>query len=301
MANEAIPGEVGAFFESFARRLRALGRSPRTIESYGESIARLVRHGSIERLDQLTTAVVETWLTHEGATTAPASVGVRYRSVRAFLNWLTAEGEIERSPMANIPHPKQPETLPNMLSADDVRKLLEVTKPADARDWRSKRDRALVLFLLDSGCRRAETAGLTMADLDLNRGEATVLGKGGSRRTISLGTAAVAALDQWVRARRKLSYAIKTEAIWISDRGALTDEGVRQVLLRLGREAGVKVNPHAFRHSWAHMLRANGMGDAELMALAGWTSPAMLSKYGRSAVGQRARDQHKRIAPGDSL
>lgn len=295
---DSIPGEVGELFESFARHLRAIGRSPRTVESYAESVAQMVAFTGATGVADLTPDVMRQWLQHLQGRNAPGTVGIRYRSARALLNWLVKEGELERSPLDNVPHPKQDDKPVPILEIDQLRQLIAQT---EGSDWRSRRDKALLLFALDSGCRRGEIASLQCRDLDLNRGEALVSGKTGSRR-ISLGTTAVAALDRWLRARRKLVHSAQHDAVWLGDRGPLSDEGVRQVIKRLGIQAGLgPVFPHQLRHTWSHMLRVGGLGDSELMELAGWKSSAMLAKYGRSAVGARARDQHKAIAPGDRL
>lgn len=293
-----IPGEFGELFGSFARHLRSIGRSPRTIESYAEGVARMVAYTGATKADDLTTDQLRRWLTHEHEVTAPGSVGVRYRSVRAFIRWCFSEGELKVNVISGIPAPKQSDNPVPIIEVDDLRKLLAQTA---GTDWRSRRDRALVLFMLDSGCRRAEVTGVELDDIDMDRGEVVVLGKGGSKRIISLGATALAALDRWVRARRRLEGSERFGALWLGDRGPLSAEGIRQILKRLGREAGVSIHPHQLRHTAAHQLRAMGMGDAELMELMGWRSAAMLSKYSRSAVGARARDQHKKIAPGDKL
>jgi site-specific recombinase XerC len=291
-----IPGEPGELFASFARHLRALGRSPRTIESYEESFARVIAYTKVTEIKDLTPDLMRRWLVKEQEQTSPGSVGVRYRSARAFLRWLVKEGELDRSPLDAIPHPKQVDGPVAVLELDDLRKLIAQTS---GNDWRDKRDKALLMFMLDSGARRGEVTGLQLRDLDLDRGEALITGKTGTRR-IALGTASVAALDRWVRARRKLNP--RHDAVWLGDRGPLSDEGVRQILKRLGRQAGIgNVNPHQLRHTWSHLMRVAGMGDSEMMELGGWKSSAMLAKYGRSAVGARARDQARKVAPGDSL
>lgn len=297
VAPSIIPGEAGDLFASFVRHLRARGRSERTVESYREAVARLVAHAGPD-VAAWTPDALRGWLADEQSTTAPGSVGIRYRSVRAFLNWLVAEGEIDRSPLANIGHPAQPDTPAPVLDLAQLQALIAATS---GKDWRSVRDRALVLFFLDSGCRRGEVAGLTLDDLDLDRGEARVNGKTGPR-TVALGATAVAGLDKWLRARRKLPQAASTDAVWLGAQRPLSDEGIRQALKRLSADAGIPtVNPHQLRHTWAHEMRKAGMGDAELMELAGWRSSAMLARYGRSAVGERAREQHRKIAPGDRL
>jgi integrase len=68
------------------------------------------------------------------------------------------------------------------------------------------------------------------------------------------------------------------------------------MLERRCEAAGIEhLNPHSFRHRFAHIWRVRGGGDSELMAVTGWRSPQMLQRYGRSAVAERARDQQRRL------
>jgi len=61
------------------------------------------------------------------------------------------------------------------------------------------------------------------------------------------------------------------------------------------------INPHAFRHTWAHDLMANGANESDVERLAGWSSPLMVRRYGSSAADARARDAHRRLARGDRV
>jgi integrase len=81
----------------------------------------------------------------------------------------------------------------------------------------------------------------------------------------------------------------------------LTDTGIFQMVKRRGREAGLELHPHLFRHTAAHRWMAAGGSESDLMAISGWRSRQMLQRYGASAAQERAIAAHKRMALGDRL
>jgi integrase len=90
--------------------------------------------------------------------------------------------------------------------------------------------------------------------------------------------------------------------LWLGPKGALGDSGIAQMLARRCDLAGVPhINPHRFRHTWAHLFRAEGGAEGDLMYLAGWTSTEMAHRYGRSAAMERAQDAARRIHIGDRV
>jgi hypothetical protein len=69
----------------------------------------------------------------------------------------------------------------------------------------------------------------------------------------------------------------------INNRGPMTASGIYQVIARRGRECGIEVFPHWFRHHFSHTWLDRGGAEGDLMELNGWTSPQMLRRYGASA------------------
>ena len=121
-------------------------------------------------------------------------------------------------------------------------------------------------------------------------------GKGGWARVVKIGHEAARALDRYLRVRSKHAQAWRRE-LWlgVNNRGPLTASGIYQVIARRGRECGVEVFPHRFRHHFSHTWLDRGGAEGDLMELNGWTSPQMLRRYGASARSARARRSYDRI------
>ena len=122
------------------------------------------------------------------------------------------------------------------------------------------------------------------SDLDLQAREIRIRGKGGTARTVKIGHQAARSLDRYIRARSRHAQAWRPQ-LWlgVSNRGPLTAAGIYQIVARRGRQCGPNVYPHRFRHHFSDTWLDRGGAERDLMELAGWTSPQMLTRYGASA------------------
>jgi integrase/recombinase XerC len=174
--------------------------------------------------------------------------------------------------------------LPKALSVDDAVQLAQFSDDAKDSEWYNARDAAMVELLYSSGLRVAELVGLDVPNaqhvhprhavnarvngdtgwLDLQAGEAHVVGKGSKRRTVPIGRQAIVAINTWLTMREdKLStdQASHVQALFIGHNGTrLSAQSVWQRLKKRSLQAGLstRVHPHMLRHSFAsHVLQSS--------------------------------------------
>ena len=245
------------------------GLSPRTLDAYARDLQRLIafaaRH-DVSDAGRITPTHLREFiysLKDEGL--QATSIRRTLSGIRTYYGFLIAEGHVTSDPTEQVELPKTWRRLPDVLSREDVVRILEAPEIAERLYWR---DKAMLEFAYASGVRVSELAALKMRDVDLAEGVASVFGKGSKERFVPIGRAAQRALDVYIRdVRPSLAGREGEGVVFLNAQGRpLTRMGIWKILRKHVKRSGVKkrVTPHTFRHSFAtHLLE----GGADLAAV----------------------------------
>ena len=242
----------------------------RTVELYALDLQKLSEQAARAAvpLTQVQNTHVRRWAAqmHSGGRSG-RGIGLILSGWRGFYTWLGREGLVKSNPILDVKAPKAPKPLPKALSVDEAVQLAEFSAE-EADPWMEARDAAIVELLYGCGLRVGELVGLDAQAsstakgwVDLQAGEAHVLGKGSKRRTVPVGRKAIAALNHWLELRGIGAHA-QQSALFLGRHGArLSAQGVWQRLKQRSLQAGLAtpVHPHMLRHSFAsHVLQSSG-------------------------------------------
>lgn len=274
---------------SYLFHLQARNLSPRTVKATGEYLRPfLALH------DPLTCSQddIRAYLADMVARCQPSTVQTAWRHLKGFFDWLLAEGDITANPMQGVPKPIVPPVSVRVLTGDEVRRLLATCK---GQGTDNRRDLAILTIMLDAGLRLAEVTNLTLHDIGEDN-SLRIFGKGRKWRTVALGATSSTALNRWLRIRGD-----QPGSLWTGRKGSLTPTGVRGLIRRRARLAGLNVHPHMLRHTFVDNWLRNGGSEVDLARLAGWTSTAMANRYAQHRAAERAVAAHRTVSPLDKL
>lgn len=287
---------MGDAYEAFVIARRAENVTARTLDFYADKLLPFitwctdVRH--LATVDAITAAHVRAYLLSlQGRSLAPWTVHGAARAVKAFLRFCAEEGLVVEAPAFKMP--RLPKTILPAFTAAEVARLLD----ACGED----RDRLIVYVLLDSGLRAAELCALDAGDVDERSGAVLVRqGKGRKDRTVYFGAKTRRELGRYWREHGRPAPA-QPVFVSLTTGQRLTENGLRQMLHRIGDRAGVAhCHPHTFRRTFALWSLRAGMSIVHLQRLLGHEDLTVLRQY-LALVNADMQAAHQAAGPVDRM
>jgi integrase/recombinase XerD len=264
------------------------GLSRNTLEAYRSDLQQYGQFLERERLDPVTiTPVKLTAFVSElaegganGGSVAPATLQRKVACLRSFYRYLRRERLIDHDPAAELRGPRSRARLPQVLSRDEISRLL--AQPSGG-STAAVRDRALLETMYACGLRASEAIGLELSDLDLTSGILRARGKGSKERIVPVGTKAIESLKLYLERARPRLVGLRDEPhVFVNLRGApLSRQGLYKIVQRHAASAGLahRMSPHTLRHSFATHLLAGGCDLRSLQEMLGHADIATTQIY----------------------
>lgn len=228
---------------------------------------------------------------------APATLQRKAACLRSFYRHLRRENLIDHDPTADLRAPRKSQKLPEVLSRDEIARLLAAPRGTDPGGLR---DRALLELMYACGLRASEAVGLLVRDVDLDAGILRARGKGNKERLVPIGREAIQATRIYLARARPVLVGLADEPhLFVNQRGTgLTRQGLYKIVQRHARTAGLegRMSPHTLRHTFATHLLAGGCDLRALQEMLGHADIATTQIYTHLSA-ERLRDVYFKAHP----
>lgn len=261
------------------RQVRNL--SKRTVAWYKNSLrvfSEFLTEKSIDATEKVTTSTIRHFLLslpEKGY--GQGGISNLFGAIKAYLRWFANEYDPKDwNPLAKVQTPKRPKEIQQPLSLDNFHRLLAV---CEGKDFNSLRDKAILLFLLDTGVRKQELTDLRIGDIDMVSGQVFIRsGKGKKSRITYIGKQTRKVLMAYLRIRKGTN---EDSPLWATiEGGSLAYHSVRQVIRRRAKAAEIKEpGLHEFRRCFAINFLRNGGDVVTLQRLLGHSDLTVINRY----------------------
>jgi integrase/recombinase XerD len=261
------------------------GLSAKTIESYSMDLARFfdfLKAGGINAINDVDTTIILGYLINMRKSGLEARSRARHLvTIRGFFRFLVQEKILGHDPAKLVDLPKSTVKLPDVLSADEVRCLLDTP---DVHTPIGRRNAAMLELLYAAGLRVSELILIKRQDVNLEMGFVRVLGKGAKERIVPMGQHAREKIDDYLKLGLPLLLKknITSHYLFVARAGKpMTRQGFWKLLKQYGVKAGIgkKITPHTLRHSFATHLLEGGADLRSVQVMLGHVDIATTQIY----------------------
>jgi site-specific recombinase XerD len=283
--------KISTYIAEFVATKQTEGLSPKTITWYRWLLGKFVAAVGDIRLGELTITQAREFIAslqnrttryedHPKAHVKPGglsayTISAYVRTLKVFSRWLLEEGYTRSDLFARLRIPRTPDTIIDVLSDDEIHRLIDYINPSTLIGARLY---AIVLLLLDTGIRASELCALTLAHTDLTDNAIKVMGKGKKERLVYFSPSTKKAIHRYLTIYRPEG---NCDRLFLSDDGTpLTYNGLRLIFVRLGKRSEIeRLHPHLLRHTFAVRFLMNGGDLMSLKRLLGHTEISTTSLY----------------------
>lgn len=262
-----------------------------------KKLAAFLNARGIQRAEEVHELDLEAYLQYmENGKFASSSISRSVASIRAFFQYLQKEGKIPTDVSENLRSPKVEKKLPEILSVEEVDRLL---RQPNLSTPKGMRDIAMLELLYATGMRVSEIIHLNVADLNVNLGY-VVCHDGDRERVLPIGSVSCRALRRYLEQARDVFVKNPEEqALFTNCNGRMMSrQGFWKMLKGYADEAGIKrdITPHTLRHSFAvHMLQ-NGADVKSVQEMLGHSDISTTQIYLNMNV-EKMRDVYMKAHP----
>jgi len=231
--------------------------SKNTIVSYQKDLYQFQEFIDKTSIENTTKPMIKNYI-KENSNLKEKSLARKLSSLRMFFDFLIKKNYIKLNPMDGIDGPKIRKNIPDILSVDDIDKLLEFQTDNNF----SYRNRCILELLYSTGLRISELVSLKLENVNLNESFIKVMGKGSKERIVPLNDITTEFLDTYIKdIRPSMLKKVQTDYLFLNNHGkVLTRQAVFKMIKKRAEEVNIQKNisPHTIRHSFATHLLQNG-------------------------------------------
>lgn len=267
------------------------GLSENSLSNYARDLSSLLeflaeKRCLLERVNNGSLFLYLTRLRARGLTSR--SLARHLSTLRGFFAFLAEERLLEEDPARLLQNPKLPKTLPEVLTREEVARILALP---DTAQKLGARDRAMLELLYASGLRVSELIALRPLDFDAQAGLLRVFGKGDKERLVPVHYEGQRVLAEYL-ARWRPEFSPREDVMFLNRSGkGLTRQAVWKAVKRYAEEAGIRreISPHTFRHSFATHLLEGGADLRSVQILLGHADISSTEIYTHVETGRLLR------------
>jgi len=206
------------------------------------------------------------------------SISRKISAIKSYINFLEKFNYSKNNYSELISIPKKSKSLPKVMTKKEISQLI---KHVEMNTKKNLRDDALIELLYSTGLRVSEVANLKLKDINLEKSEMKILGKGNKERIVIFNNKSKEKIIRYLK-NDKRYISIKTEALFQNKfKEALSTRSIQRILKKYLNFSGInsKYSTHTLRHTFATHLLEGGADIKVIQQLMGHSSPETTKIY----------------------